>query len=197
MSGSYQKMQYAIFSKPSLSEHICLRLVLFLKNNFKVLCTATYLCCTSDVCLQAAGMPALIFKGYLNSLFVNKLCWLHNTLACEHFRKREGHNSASVELGIRSNDFNRVTQGIGPLFQWELWFKVVFPVSFLHTGLPWKVTVPWRSLCGLPFQTVNNKSIGTAFQEVYAYTNVLKEWKKAHSTAQLTVMLKLLCYWWN
>lgn len=136
MSGSYQKMQYAIFSKPSLSEHICLRLVLFLKNNFKVLCTATYLCCTSDVCLQAAGMPALIFKGYLNSLFVNKLCWLHNTLACEHFRKREGHNSASVELGIRSNDFNRVTQGIGPLFQWELWFKVVFPVSFLHTGLP-------------------------------------------------------------
>lgn len=37
---------------------------LFLKNprssNYEILCTATYLFCTSDVCLQAAGMPALI-----------------------------------------------------------------------------------------------------------------------------------------
>lgn len=35
---------------------------------------------------------------------------LHNTLACEPFRKRERHNSASVELGRSSSDLSRVTK---------------------------------------------------------------------------------------
>lgn len=52
--------------KPSPAELILLRLtVLFLNNpsssNFEILGTATSLFCTSGVCLQAAGIPALMF----------------------------------------------------------------------------------------------------------------------------------------
>lgn len=100
-------------------------------------------------------------------------------------------SSASVELGTRSNDFSRVTQRIVLLFQWELWLiKVVFPVSFLHAGLSSKVALPSRSLCGLPFQTMNNKSLVADFCKVWAYTVVLKAWKKAHNTVQLQISIQ-------
>lgn len=107
-------------------------------------------------------------------------------LACEHFREREGHSSASAELGMRSNDFSSYTKD-SSIVLWELWLiKAAFPVSSLHAGLPSKVALPSRLLCGLPHQTMNNESLVTNFHKVWPYTIVLKAWKKAQSPVQLS-----------
>lgn len=56
---------------------------------------------------------------------------LHNTLACEPFRKRERHSSAPVELGRSCNDLSRVSQRTALLSQCLM--KEHFCVSGLLT----------------------------------------------------------------
>lgn len=70
-----------------------------------------------------------------------------------------------------------VTQRLALLFQWELWLiQVVFYMQDSS-----KVALPSGSLCGLPFQKMNNKSLVTNLHEAWAYTIILQALKKAHS----------------
>lgn len=72
-------------------------------------------CCSNvlHLCCLFAGS----WDAHADSLRLLKFCFiceqmtlLHNTLACEPFRKRERHNWASVELGRSSSELSRVTQ---------------------------------------------------------------------------------------